>query len=226
MGRTLRNRAGCKGVVGVFVGVLLALAVHPAGAVEKVSLQALFKDKAIVVIDGKRRVLKSGEPSPEGVRLKATDTQQETATLEVDGKERTIRLGTVVSSFARAPDKGKVTLYPNGKHFYADGTINSVPVRFVVDTGATTIAMNSREARRIGIDYKRFGVPGVSSTAGGFVRTYSLKLERVELGEIVLFNVDAGVVEGGFPQDILLGMSFLGQLDMQQYVDRMELMQR
>jgi len=211
---------------GALVAVGLLLAMHRAGAAEQISLQALFKDAAIVVIDGKRRVLKRGEPSPEGVQLKATDTHEETATLVVDGKEQTIRLGTVVSSFTRSSDKGKVTLYPNGQHYYADGAINGVPVRFVVDTGATTIAMNSREARRIGIDYKRLGTAGVASTAGGLVRSYAVKLQRVELGDIVLFNVDAGVVEGSFPRDILLGMSFLGQLDMQQYVDRMELMQR
>lgn len=217
----LRNRADC-----LVVAAVLALAAHPAGAVEQVSLQALFKDKAIVLIDGKRRVLKSGEPSPEGVRLVATDTQDETATLEIDGKARTVRLGTVISSFAASAGKGKVTLYPNGKHFYADGTINGVPVRFVVDTGATTVAMNSREADRLGIDYKRQGTAGFASTAGGIVRSYAIKLQRVEIGEIALFNVDAGVVEGGFPQEILLGMSFLGQLDMRQFVDRMELLQR
>lgn len=210
----------------MWLGAALATVMPPAGAVEQVSLQALFKDKAIVVIDGKRRVLKSGEPSPEGVRLKATDTQDETATLEIDGKERTVRLGTVISSFNASSGKGKVTLYPSGKHFYADGVINGVPVRFVVDTGATTVAMNSREADRIGIDYRRQGTAGFASTAGGIVRSYGIKLQRVEVGEITLFNVDAGVVEGGFPQDILLGMSFLGQLDMRQFVDRMELMQR
>lgn len=222
----MRNQSGRAGVAGMWLGATLAMAMLPAGAVEQVSLQALFKDKAIVVIDGKRRVLKSGEPSPEGIRLKATDTQEETATLEIDGKERTVRLGTVISSFNASSGKGKVTLYPSGKHFYADGTINGVPVRFVVDTGATTVAMNSREADRIGIDYRRQGKAGFASTAGGIVRSYGIKLQRVEVGEITLFNVDAGVVEGGFPQDILLGMSFLGQLDMRQLVDRMELMQR
>ncbi len=220
------NGAVRLAATGALAGALFAFPTQPANAVEQVSLQALFKDKAIVLIDGKRRVLKSGEPSPEGVRLKSTDTQDETATLEIDGKESVVRLGTVISSFNASSGKGKVTLYPSGKHFFADGAINGAPVRFVVDTGATTIALNSREADRLGIDYRRHGKPGFASTAGGVVRSYGVKLQRVEVGEIALFNVDAGVVEGSFPQEILLGMSFLGQLDMRQFVDRMELMQR
>ena len=44
----------------------LLLAANPASAVEKISLQALFKDKAIIVVDGARRILRSGEESPEG----------------------------------------------------------------------------------------------------------------------------------------------------------------
>ena len=146
-------------------GMVAAMVFADVGAVEQISLQALFQDKAIVIIDGKRRVLKRDSPSPEGVRLVGTDTQAETATLEIGGKEKIVRLGTVISSFAGTGDKGKVTLYPDGKHFYADGTINGVPVKFVVDTGATTIALNSREATRIGIDYRR-GRVGFASTGG------------------------------------------------------------
>src|SRR3990170_3001846 len=121
----------------------LLLAANAAGAVENISLHALFKDKAIIVVDGARRVLKSGEESPEGVKLLATDTQEEKAEIEIGGKRETLRLGVVTAGFA-SKGKGSVTVYPDrGGHFFADGLVNGTNVRFMVDTGATVVAMNS-----------------------------------------------------------------------------------
>ncbi|HEY8553068.1 MAG TPA: TIGR02281 family clan AA aspartic protease [Burkholderiales bacterium] len=207
---------------------MLVLALHSlgAGAVESVSLQALFKDKAILLIDGKRRVLAKGAASPEGVRLLATDTAAEEAEVEIDGRREILRLGTVIGSFAPT-GRPSVTLWAgSGGHFHADGTINGLPVRFLVDTGATTIALSGAEASRLGIDYRARGRPSFASTAGGIVRTYALKLERVEVGPIALHDVDAAVIEGPYPREPLLGMSFLGRLDMKREGDRMELTQR
>jgi aspartyl protease family protein len=205
---------------------MLALTPFTAGAVETISLQALFKDKAILTIDGARRVLKAGDASPEGVKLVSTDTQEELATVEIEGKPEVLRLGVVISGFTSAR-RGSVILYPErGGHFFADGLINGVSVRFMVDTGATTIAMSSAAASRIGLDYRKVGRPGAASTASGFVRTYNLKLNTVQIGEITLHNVDAGVVEGNHPTEILLGMSFLGQLDMKRDSEKMELTHR
>jgi aspartyl protease family protein len=205
---------------------MLALTPFTAGAVENISLQALFKDKAILTIDGARRVLKAGDASPEGVKLVSTDTQEELATVEIEGKPEVLRLGVVISGFTSAR-RGSVILYPErGGHFFADGLINGVSVRFMVDTGATTIAMSSAAASRIGLDYRKVGRPGAASTASGFVRTYNLKLNTVQIGEITLHNVDAGVVEGNHPTEILLGMSFLGQLDMKRDSEKMELTHR
>jgi len=209
--------------------ILLALpwlaASHAAGAANKLALQALFKDKAIVVIDGARRVLKAGDTSPEGVKLVATDTREETATVAIDGKTQVLHLGQVVA--AAAGGKGLVTLYAGGgAHFFANGFINDTPVQFMVDTGATTIALSSRLADRVGIDYRRHGKKSIAATASGMVRTYNVTLTSVRVGEIVLHNVDAGVIEGNFPQQPLLGMSFLGQLDMKREGDKLELKQR
>jgi aspartyl protease family protein len=204
----------------------LTLTPFPAGAVENVSLLALFKDKAILTIDGTRRVLKAGDTSPEGVKLVSTDTQEERASVEIEGKPEVLRLGVVISGFTTTR-RGSVILYPErGGHFFADGLINGVSVRFMVDTGATTIAMSSAAASRIGLDYRKLGRPGAASTASGFVRTYNLKLNTVQIGEITLHNVDAGVVEGNHPTEILLGMSFLGQLDMKRDSEKMELTHR
>lgn len=213
-------------VIKAFTFGVLLLAADVVGAVENVSLQALFKDKAIIVVDGARRVLKSGEESPEGVKLLTTDTQEEKAEIEIGGKREVLRLGVVTAGFG-ASGKGSVTLYPDrGGHFFADGTVNGVSVRFMVDTGATVVAMNSVVANRVGIDYRKNGRPGMASTPGGNVRTYDLTLNAVQVGDITLHNVAASVIEGSHPRESLLGMSFLGQLDMKRDGEKMELNER
>ena len=205
---------------------LLALMLPLWAGAQSITIQALFKDKAILIIDGARRVLKSGETSPEGVKLLSADTQEEKAVIEVNGKRETLKLGVVVASF-KVTGRSSVTLYPErGGHFFADGVINGVPVRFLVDTGATVVAMNSQVANRLGLDYRKNGRPGVASTAGGLVRTYDLHLNTVQVGDVVLHNVAGSITEGTSPSEILLGMSFLGQLDMKRVGDKMELSER
>ncbi len=216
------KRSSILKVVGLAAGLFAA---HVAAA-GKVSVQALFQDKAIVLVDGARHVLAVGEASPEGVKLLATDTSAETADIEVGGKRETLKLGVVISSFAPR-GKGSAILYPEGNgHFFADGWINGTPVHFMVDTGATVIAMSSSVAKSIGIDYRRNGHRAVASTAGGYVRTYDVKLDSVQVGDITLYSVDGSVIEGSDPQVVLLGMSFLGQLDMKRDDEKMELNER
>lgn len=200
----------------------LAMLSSPALAFERIAVLALFKDKAILQIDGARRVLAKGEVSPEGVKLVAADTEQ--AIIEHGGKRETLALGVIAGSF-KGGDKGSVTLYANGAFFYADGNINNQAVRFLVDTGANTVALNSALAERLKIDYKR-GQRGMATTASGYVPVYGIKLQSVRIGDIEIFNVDAGVIEGPEPATPLLGMSFLGGLEMRREGDRMELRQR
>ncbi len=205
---------------------LLVLATSTTGAVEKISLQALFKDKAIIVVDGARRVLKSGETSPEGIKLLATDTQEEKAEIEIDGKREVLKLGVVVAGFT-AKGRGVVTLYPErGGHFFADGSVNGVAVRFLVDTGASSVTMNGSTADRIGLNYRKAGRRGYSNTAAGTVPKYYITLDKVQVGDITLYNVEGGVIERMESTEALLGMSFLGRLDMKRDADKMELSER
>ena len=208
----------------VFSGLLLVANV--AMAVENISLQALFKDKAIIVVDGARRVLKSGDESPEGVRLLSTDTREEQAEIEIGGKREVLKLGVVTAGFA-SRGKGNVTLYPDrGGHFFVEGAVNGTGVRFMVDTGATVVAMSSAVANRIGIDYRKHGRPGMASTPAGYVKTYNVTLGTVQVGDITLHNVAGSIIEGSHPREALLGMSFLGQLDMKRDGEKMELSER
>ncbi len=197
-------------------------------AASKIELFALFEHKAILKIDGARRVLAVGQTSPEGVKLIATDTSEETARIELDGRLEVLTLGVVASAgFADPKGAESITLWADsGGFFRTDGQINGRSVKFLIDTGANTIALNSRTAERIGLDYRRHGRPSLASTAGGVVRIYTIKLESVAVGGILLHNLDAGVIEGDHPNDVLLGMSFLGKLDMTRDGERLELRKR
>ena len=206
--------------------LLLLLTVLPALAVaEDITLFALFKDKAILHVEGTRRVLTIGAESPEGVKLVSTDTQAEEAVVELKGKRETLRLGMVVSAF-QSTARESVTLFSDASGFFhAQGSINGAAVTFLVDTGANTIAINSATAKRAGIDYTK-GRQGSARTASGYARIYSIKLDTVKVGDIVLRNVEAGVIDGPQPETPLLGMSFLNALEMKRDGNKMELTRR
>ncbi len=211
---------------GILVLALALVWPLSASAIKQVTLYALFHDKAILLVDGSRRVVQRGETTPEGVKLLSTNTGTEEAVIEIDGNRETLKLNVIISGFTRG-GTGNVILYaePDG-HFHADGLINDVAVRFLVDTGATTIAMSSEAARRVGLNYKNDGQRGFATTAGGVVPIYGIKLRKVQVGDIMLHDVEAGVIEGNFPPEILLGMSFLSRLDMKRSGNRLELTQR
>lgn len=205
---------------------LLVLAALPGtAAAADISLYALFRDKAMVMVDGQRRTLVAGGEAQDGVKLVSTDTETEQAVVEVNGKRETLKLGVVISAFLSAA-RESVTLYADSRGFFhADGWINGRPVKFLVDTGANTVALNSAVARHVGIDYKR-GVPGTATTASGYARMYGVQLNSVKIGDIELHNVAAGVIDGPQPDTPLLGMSFLNALEMRREGNKMELTRR
>jgi aspartyl protease family protein len=86
-------------------------------------------------------------------------------------------------------------------------------VNFLVDTGATTVVLNASQGRRLGLDYRMDGTIVSVVTASGVERGYQIKLRSVKVGQIELTNVEATVVDGAFPPEALLGMSFLGRLE-------------
>ena len=194
-----------------FAFVLLSLC-NIALAVE-VNVLALFKDKAMLQIDGKQRLVKKDKPTPEGITLISSNSDE--AVLEINGKRSTYKLGTHLNgSSPHPPDKKSFRIYQsNDGMYHTVGSIKGFTVNFLVDTGASTIAMNSREAKRMGINYRYKGTPVTVSTASGVTRGYSVKLDAVKVGHIVVRNVDAIVLEGDAPYEPLLGMSFLREVE-------------
>jgi len=195
-------------------------------AVESIVVQAAFgKKKAVLLIDDQRRILSIGQTSPEGVKLISVNSQQ--ATLEINGKQKSYALGTSIStSFSKRKSVEEKVFSNDRGMFLSLGTINGQSVRFLLDTGATTVAMNKLQAKKLGIRYRIDGEAMGVSTASGYVKAYRIVLKSVSLGGIKMKNVEAAVIDGKHPGPILLGMSFLGKLQVETMGNAMTLKQK
>ncbi len=98
-------------------------------------------------------------------------------------------------------------------------------MRFLVDTGATYVTMSGQQAALIGIDYRK-GIRGFAQTASATVAVWQIVLDRVSIGGISIANVEATVIEGPRPYDILLGNSFLKFTQLQRSGSVMEIRKR
>ncbi|MFJ7795328.1 TIGR02281 family clan AA aspartic protease [Pseudomonas sp. NPDC096950] len=98
-------------------------------------------------------------------------------------------------------------------HFVASGQINGQPVNFMLDTGATDVAIPAEMAERLKLE-QGFGV--TLSTANGRTEGYRTRVDRLQLGDIVLRDVRAIVVPGLDGKQVLLGMSALNKLEFTQ----------
>lgn len=192
--------------------LLLGIAVAGVARAD-VSLIGVMPGKAAVLaIDGGNPKLVKVGHSWKGIRVVSVSEQH--AVVEIDGAKRRLPLGQHYrSGRASASDREKVVLAadPRG-HFFVDGTVNGGSVRFILDTGATVVALPGSDANRIGINYHK-GRPGMVDTANGPTRAWQVLLDTIKVGNIELHNVDAVVVEKGL-EVALLGMTFLNRVEM------------
>ncbi|MDB5764948.1 MAG: hypothetical protein JWQ21_3943 [Herminiimonas sp.] len=200
----------------------LFMTAHFAHAVD-ISVVGLFPGKAVLVIDGSApKTYSVGNSISDGVRL--ISANQSGATVEANGKRRTIAIGEHINRTAPT-GPASVTLQADGRgHFITQGQINGGIVTMLVDTGATAVALSAADAIRLGIDYKK-GQIGYSNTANGVISIYRVKLDTVKIGDIVLNGVDASIHESGLSL-ALLGMSFLNRTEMRREGEQMTLIKR
>lgn len=180
----------------------------------QVNVVGLFNGKALVTINGGAPQTLSVGQTKNGVKLVAADSQQ--ATLLIEGKTKVLGMGQGVSTGggAESTPNQPVNLYADSAgHFFGNATVNGASLRFVVDTGATSVALNSTDAKRANINYIN-GEKGIASTASGKAVVYRVTINTLKIGSITLNNVDAAVIEGGFPEVVLLGMTALNRLEM------------
>lgn len=192
------------------IGLIVYRAAHAA---TEVNVVGLFSNKAVLIINGgKPKTLSVGDSS-NGVKLMAADSR--VATLLIEGRLRQVGMGQAASIGGDASaGVESVTIYANQEgHFFSDCIINGASLKFLLDTGATTVALNSGDAKFANIDYKR-GTPVQIGTANGVVTAYKITLPSIKIGGVTLNQVEASVLEGGSPPFVLLGMSALKRLEM------------
>lgn len=118
-------------------------------------------------------------------------------------------------------DISEVFLLRNNQgHYVASGTINGLPVEFLLDTGATDVAITASLARRANLE---FGPRSKAMTANGLVDTWNTSIDVLELGDITLTDVDASIMPDIGDDTILLGMSALRQVEFSQQGNRLTL---
>jgi aspartyl protease family protein len=188
--------------------LLLFAAPVTALAQATVFVMSIAPGKVDFMINGSVvRSLRPGETSPEGVRL--ARIERDVAIVEVGGRALQMRVGSSTStSVSLQADR-------NGQ-YWAQLLVNGVATRAVVDTGATAVAMNLAEAQRLRVDLSR-GQHAYTQTANGRRDGWRVRIAHVQVGDIALANVEGFVINGGAQElpVVLLGMSFLGQLEMQ-----------
>ncbi len=196
-----------------FFFICLFAVLQTSAATIRVNVVGLFNNKAVVMINGSGPYSLAAGQTKQGVKLLSANSSK--ATLLVDGKRQVLGMGqaaSVASAASNNPVNKPVNLYADAAgHFLGKLTINGVSLKYLVDTGATSVAMNSGDAKYAKIDYKK-GRRGRSSTANGVVNDYRINVPTIKIGTIVLHNVDVSVIEGGSPSVVLLGMSAQNKL--------------
>ncbi len=193
--------------------LLFSLACSGANAQPQVSLNGnLGPQAALLVIEGQPKSVRVGQ-TVMGVRL--VETSEGRAVVDVAGQRRVLTLG------ATQVDQGQLSLSGPTRivlregsdgHFYAQGSVNGQPVNFMVDTGATTIALDEGMAQRMGINF-RLGQATQVGTANGVVKGHKVLLARVQVGDVTVTGVEAIVLPMPMPV-ALLGNSFLSRFKM------------
>lgn len=177
-----------------------------------VKVIALFSDKAMMMINGKNIIMKKGDVQ-QGVTLLSANGRGAVVKFN-NGEVKKLGINQSIQQGYKKPVNNKMTIYSdkNGM-FLLPGKINDRPTQFLLDTGATSIALSSEEADKLRLSY-RSARKGAVQTASEVVPAWHIKLDSVKVGKITVANVDAVVLKGDSPRTTLLGMSFLKHLKM------------
>ena len=190
----------------------------------EIQVVGLFKDAAIISIQDTRQMMRVGDKKHD-VRLLAADSQN--ALVEYHGKRMKLSMAETAAIQVGLPEPthAQAHLIAHGDMYNVTGSINDQLADFVVDTGATYITMSVAQAERLRLNYTN-AQPVKMHTANGKVDAQVFNVEKIRIGGIELRNVQAAVVDNLASPRILLGMSFLRQVEMQHKNGLMILKQR
>ncbi len=194
---------------------------------DSVALAGMLGSKALLIVGGGAPKSVAAGEIHQGVKVISTSGDQ--AVIEQNGKRATLRVGeapvSMGGSGSAGPKGNRIVLTAgSGGHFMTGGQINGKAVQFMVDTGATSVAMSAQDAERAGISFKG-GQPVNMSTANGVIQGFRIKLASVRVGDVEVYEVDAVVIPQPMPY-MLLGNSFLTRFQMLRENDQMTLLKR
>lgn len=203
--------------------LLTALGAGWAQAQTAVALAGVLGTKALLVVNGGApRGVGAGE-THQGVRV--LSVQKDEALVEVEGVRRSLRLGEAPVSVGSRSGGRQVVLMADGRgHFINSGTINGSRMQYMIDTGASTVAIGRPDADRMGLQYAK-GQPVQMSTANGVAQGWRIRLDSVRIGDVEVYGIDAVVTPQAMPY-VLLGNSLLGEFQMTRTNDRLVLEKR
>lgn len=197
-----------------------------AASAQSVGLSGMLGSRALLIVDGSAPKSVAVGETFQGVKVVSTAGDQ--AVVDIGGKRVTLRVGDAPASVGKGGGGGggnRIVLpAASGGHFMAQGSINGAATNFMVDTGATAVAMSVDYANRMRVDYKA-GQPVQMSTANGVTQGWRVKLHSVRIGDVEIFEVDAVVTPQSMPF-VLLGNSYLSRFQMQRDNDQMVLTRR
>ncbi len=180
---------------------------------------------ALLVINGQVKPVRVGD-RVDGVKLIALGAGN--AEIDVDGQRYQLAMGATPVALGRGSGgsgASRVVLFAStGGHFVTDGSVNGQPMRFMVDTGATLVSLGESDARRLGIDFRN-GRRLPFNTANGVVTAHVVSLNKVKIGEVEVYGVDAAIIPAPMPV-ALLGNSFLMRFQMKRENDILTLDRR
>ena len=203
--------------------LLTALSTGLVHAQTAVALAGILGSKALLVVNGSApRGIATGE-THQGVRVISVEKEQ--ALVEVDGARRSLRLGEAPVSVGSRTGGRRVVLMADARgHFINTGMINGTRMQYMVDTGASTVAIGKPDADRMGLQYTK-GQAVQMSTANGVAQGWLIRLDSVRIGDVEVYGVEAVVTPQGMPY-VLLGNSLLGAFQMTRTNDQLVLEKR
>ena len=208
------------------VAVQLLAVTAGAHAASSVMLTGTIGSRAILIVNGAPPKTVAVGETFQGVKL--VSLQAEQAVVEIEGKRVNLRMDTPVSiggGGGSGAGGSRIVLPADSRgHFMTQGAINGRPVTFMLDTGATSIALSADDAQRIGLDYSK-GQRIQMNTANGVSTGYRLRLQSVRVGDVEVYDIDAIVSPQPMPF-VLLGNSFINRFSMRRDADQMVLEKR
>ncbi|MGE5451602.1 MAG: TIGR02281 family clan AA aspartic protease [Acidobacteriota bacterium] len=208
------------------VAAALLASVGTSCLAQSVAMTGGMGSKALLVVNGGMPKAMGAGDSFQGVKVLTVSADQ--TVIEVSGKRQTVLLGgapvSIGGGLGGAQGTSIILTAGSGGHFVTAGSVNGHASQFLVDTGATSVAMSADEARRLGIAYEK-GQKMYTSTANGVVPAYRVSLTSLRIQDVEVFNVDATVLPQGMPH-ILLGNSFLTRFQMKRENDTLTLTKR